>query len=49
MSRVEKLQNHKIYFLINRTVGITPENLSLAREKYLKGELVEGVDYKEKR
>lgn len=48
MSRVEKLQKHKIYFLISTVTGITPENYNIAREKYLKGELVEGIDYIEK-
>jgi hypothetical protein len=48
MSKQEKLQNHKIYFPISRTAGITQDYLNKAREKYLKGELVEGVDYREK-
>jgi hypothetical protein len=48
MSRVEKLQNHKVYFHISRTSGISQEHLNAAREKYLKGELVKGIDYIEK-
>lgn len=49
MSKQEKLRNHKVYFLINRANGITQESLSMAREKYLKGELIEGVDYLERK
>jgi hypothetical protein len=49
MSKQDKLQNHKIYFQISRKAGITPEEYSRAREKYLKGELVEGIDYIEKK
>jgi hypothetical protein len=48
MSKQEKLLKHKIYFPISKTAGITPEYLDEAREKYLRGELIEGVDYREK-
>ncbi len=49
MSKQDKLRNHKVYFVISRTTGLTPEHLNMAREKYLRGELIEGIDYREKR
>jgi hypothetical protein len=49
MSDTEKLQNHKIYFTISGTAGITHEYFNEVCEKYLKGELVEGIDYRKKR